>query len=194
MIKNTTEHTKSQKRSKKDVLNNIKNVFLTVMTIIAIAYVFLKLVNSFEKNQIQNIEINKCQTNCRIMEVRINRGTYVKYQYIVNNVIYKSRCPSPFGAKVGDCFLLNYQCNNPVNNILLSNEIVFSPKELADTVSTRILSIELKEHFCNFSFLDSNFDTVLKTQELNDVLKNKVRNNKARVLYLRNNSIRAILK
>jgi hypothetical protein len=181
---------KNSKITKSDLKKGIYALVIgcIVMFVFYLGYI---LIDINKKNKINK---NKCETICEITDVRENRGTYVLYQYSINGILYKDRSVAPFGATIGDHYILNYQCDEISNNIIKSDEIIFTDSELKDTTSTMLLSINLKDGFFEFNFKDESNNVINKIQENNDFVLQKLINKRVRVLYLKSNPTKAILK
>ena len=160
----------------------------------SIALVWFLISTVIDSNKSSKIAMNHCQTVCEVTDVRINRGTYILFDHFVDEKRFNGRCPSPFGACVGDHYLLYYQCDNPDNFDVKSDSIIFLKEEINDTISARVLTIEKKEGFLDFRFLDKDGNVISKTQETTPFLINRINTKVAKVIYLKNNPSKAILQ
>ena len=170
------------------------NKLLVIIPIVCIVTVSFYLISElYLKSKQKQINKNKCSTTCKITDVRINRGTYILFDYQINGKYYSDRKPAPYGAFVDANYILNYQCDDPTNIDIIENSVFFNNNNLSDTLITIPKEITISKYFYSFSFVDKNGIKITRTQEINNKLTNKIKDKSILVTYLQADHNKAIL-
>lgn len=174
--------------------SDLKKLFFIIPIAIVVTVSFYFIAQFYLKTKKSQINKNKCSTTCQITDVRENRGAYVLFNYQINGVTYSDRKPSPYGAFKGANYELLYQCDDPKNIEINLNSIFFNENDLKDTLVTTPNKINILENFYSFSFIDNEGSEINGTQEINNSLNNKIKNNFIKVAYLKSDHYKAILQ
>jgi hypothetical protein len=173
--------------------SDLKKLFFIIPIAIVVTASFYFIAQFYLKTKKNQINKNKCSTTCQITDVRENRGTYVLFDYQINGITYSDRKPSPYGAFKGANYVLLYQCNDPRNIEINVNSVFFNENDLKDTLVTTLNKINVLENFYSFSFIDNDGVEINGTQEINNSLNNKIKDNSIKVAYLKSDHNKAIL-
>ena len=192
-MKNWYKDLRKKYQGQKITASDFKKL-LFILPIACIVTVSFYLVSElYLKSKQKQIDKNKCSTTCEITDVRINRGTYILFDYQINGKVYSDRKPAPYGAFVDANYILNYQCNDPTNIDIIENSVFFNNNNLSDTLITRPKEVTVSEFCYSFSFADKDGIIITRTQEINNELGNKIKDKTIRVTYLKADHNKAIL-
>ena len=174
--------------------SDLKKLFFIIPIAIIVTISFYLVAQSYLKTKKDQIYKNRCSTICQITDVRENRGAYVLFDYQINGITYSDRKPAPYGAFKGADYVLLYQCNDPKNIEINVDSVFFNENDLKDTLVTTPNKINILENFYSFCFIDNNGTEINGTQEINNSLNNKIKNNSIKVAYLKLDHNKAILQ
>ena len=184
---------KKKYKNEKITKSDLKKLLFVIPISCLVTVIFYGVSELYTYNKQNQIKKNQCSTICTITEVKENRGKYVLLNFPINNKIISSRKHAPYDAFVGANYIINYQCNDPTNFIVLDNSIFFDNIGRLDTCVTYPKELEITEYFYRYSFIDKNGQVISRKQELNNSLTNKINNKSIKVLYLKEDSNKAIL-
>ena len=180
-------------QNQKITKSDLKKFLFVIPIAFIVTLMFYGLTELYSYNKQNQIKKNKCTTICTITEVRENRGKYVLFDYTINNKDISSRKPAPYDAFVGANYIINYQCDDPTNIILIDNSIFFDNINALDTCIAYPKELKITKYFYQYSFINKNGQLISRKQELNNSLTNKIINKSIKVLYLKEDSDKAIL-
>jgi hypothetical protein len=173
--------------------SDLKKLLFAIPIACVVTFLFYGISQLYIDSKLKQIKKNKCSTILTVTDVRDNRGSYILFNYTINDETFSSRKPAPFGAFIDANYILNYQCNDPTNISIVENSIFFDKIKSIDTSIAIPKEIEITKYFYSYCFINKNGQLISKKQELNTILTNKIKNKSIRVVYLKEDNNKAIL-
>jgi len=163
-----------------------------IIIVFAIPVLGALLTYRHEEKSLARIHANKCVTVCTIIDRGRQRHS-ASYTYYAEGRQWEGKSIDPENEQVGDHYIVYYQCSDPDNEIIVPEEKLFIEAELRDTASVEASSIVVTDSIVEFSYSIQEYGPVVTTQNCSKLLRQKIANGQARVVYLQHDPVRAIL-